>query len=247
MEHDDVAGAAGKAEGGPGVPSAPYAGLPADLNSTGKVAGPGAKKKRVMWIGAAVLAVLIIIGGGSYQIYRLSQGSAPTGASAGPTRLSLPGASVAIPNGWQGVSLPATDHAAAAEPRLSPPCPQTVFGGAAACQDGLTIASVQGNSPRLALVQESQTRFTAMHHYIATATILRQGAAIFGSCPAYIREWHVKWLQPPDTIEERIVIRTGVRYADSNLESVFIRFADTSASLPQAAIAAIASSIQCKA
>jgi hypothetical protein len=229
------------------VPSAPYAGLPADLNSTGKVAGPGAKKKRVMWIGAAVLAVLIIIGGGSYQIYRLSQGSAPTGASAGPTRLSLPGASVAIPNGWQGVSLPATDHAAAAEPRLSPPCPQTVFGGAAACQDGLTIASVQGNSPRLALVQESQTRFTAMHHYIATATILRQGAAIFGSCPAYIREWHVKWLQPPDTIEERIVIRTGVRYADSNLESVFIRFADTSASLPQAAIAAIASSIQCKA
>jgi hypothetical protein len=58
-------------------------------------------------------------------------------------------------------------------------------------------------------------------------------------------EWHVTWVKQPSTLEERVVVRTGATNANPDLESVFIRFADTSDSRPQASINDIVSSIHC--
>lgn len=134
----------------------------------------------------------------------------------------------------------------AAVPRLNPPCPNSLFGGPAACQDALTITSVPGGSAEQALEQAARIRFNAMHHVIRAVAVLGHRAMTFGGCPAYMTEWHVTWVKQPSTLEERIVVRTGVTNANSNLESVFIRFADTSDSRPQASINDIVSSIRCK-
>jgi hypothetical protein len=160
--------------------------------------------------------------------------------------LSFPGISVAIPQGWQNLHLPASQHAVAAAPHLNPPCPNTIFGGPAACQDALSITSVRGSSAAQALEQAAHIRFNAMHHVIRAVAVLGHRAMTLDGCPAYMTEWHVTWVKQPSTLEERIVVRTGVTNANSNLASVFIRFADTPDSRPQASINDIVSSIRCK-
>jgi hypothetical protein len=85
-----------------------------------------------------------------------------------------------------------------------------------------------------------------MHHVIRAVTVLGHRAMTLGGCPAYMTEWHVTWVKQPSTLEERIVVRRGITNANSNLESVFIRFADTPDSRPQASIENIVSSIRCK-
>jgi hypothetical protein len=85
-----------------------------------------------------------------------------------------------------------------------------------------------------------------MHHVIRAVAVLGHRAMTFGGCPAYMTEWHVTWVKQPSTLEERIVVRTGVTNANSNLESVFIRFADTPDSRPQTSIKDIVSSIRCR-
>jgi hypothetical protein len=206
-----------------------------------QAAGRRVNKNRSIRICTVGLLAVLAVGCGSSA----SHGPVAGGVSLSHARLSLPGASVAMPRKWRNLSLPASEHAVAATPSLSPPCPNTLFGGPAACQDALTLASVPGSDPRHALEQAAKTRFMAMHSDIVATKIIRQGSAVFGGCPAYVTEWHVTWVQPPDTTEDLIVLRTGVTYANSDLESVFIRFADTSAAPPRAVIDAIASSIRC--
>jgi hypothetical protein len=156
------------------------------------------------------------------------------------------GSAKGIPRGWQNLRLPASQHAVAAVPRLNPPCPNTIFGGPAACQDAVTITNVRGDSAAQALEQAARIRFNAMHHVIRAVAVLGHRAMTLGRCPAYMTEWHVTSVKQPSTLEERIVVRTGVANANSNLESVFIRFADTSDARPQASIKEIVSSIRCK-
>jgi hypothetical protein len=158
----------------------------------------------------------------------------------------MSGLSIAVPQGWQVLHLPAAQHTVAAVPSLTPPCPQTVFGGQAACQDALSVSSVPGTDPARALKQAAAIRFSAMHSYIVTASEFRHRATTVGGCPAYLAEWRVSWIKPPNTIEERIVVKTGGTHTGSSLESVFIRFADTPRFQPQASIDGIVSSIRCK-
>jgi hypothetical protein len=191
-----------------------------------------------MLIGLAAVVLVILVAGSIETFIQIDKGPEPGGsgpgqASAGPApapaRLTLPGASVALPEHWEQLRIPASAHTVGAAPSLIPPCPNTVFGGQPACQDGLALAAVPGNDPRQALASQSEIRFKAMHAYIRAVAVLQHGAARVGGCPAYVTEWHVTWAKPPSTVEERIVLRTGVSYAGSRLESLFIRFADTAA------------------
>jgi hypothetical protein len=209
----------------------------------------GAIRRLAQFLGAAIVVAAVCLAAGCSH----SAGAAPGsgGQAATPTagaqaRLSFPGISVAIPRGWQNLRLPASQHAVAAVPRLNPPCPNTMFGGPAACQDAVTITNVRGGSAAQALEQAARIRFNAMHHVIRAVAVLGHRAMTLGGCPAYMTEWHVTWVRQPSTLEERIVVRTGVANANSNLESVFIRFADTSDSRPRASIKEIVSSIRCK-
>jgi hypothetical protein len=106
--------------------------------------------------------------------------------------------------------------------------------------------SVRGGSAAQALEQTARIRFNDMHHVIRAVAVLGHRAMALDGCPAYMTEWHVTWVKQPSTLEESIVVRTGVTNAGSNLELVFIRFADTSDSRPQASINDIVSSIRCK-
>jgi hypothetical protein len=227
----------------------------------GPASAPAPAWRRWMLLGvAAVLLVTIVV----LAVKTLTQigngprrgGSGSAQASAGPglahlshpgLELALPGASVALPKHWAQLRIPAAAHTVGAAPSLTPPCPNTVFGGQPACQDGLALAAVPGNDPRQALETQSRIRFNAMHAYIRAVAVLQRRAARFGGCLAYMTEWHVTWAKSPSTVEERIVLRTGVSYAGSRLESVFIRFADTAAAPPQPLIKATTSTIRCKA
>jgi hypothetical protein len=60
-------------------------------------------------------------------------------------------------------------------------------------------------------------------------------------------QWHVTWIRPPATLEEFLVLKTGVSYANTDLESVFIRLADTRTLHPRAEMAAVVSSVHCRA
>jgi hypothetical protein len=207
-----------------------------------------------MLIGLAAVVLVVFVVGSIETFIQIGKGPGPGGpspgqasAGAGPARLTLPGASVALPKHWEQLRIPAAAHTVGAAPSLTPPCPNTVFGGQPACQDGLALAAVPGNDLRQALESQSGIRFKAMHTYIRAFAVLQQGAARVGGCPAYETEWHVTWAKPPSTVEERIVLRTGVSYGGSRLESLFIRFADTAAAPPQPLINAVAATVRCKA
>jgi len=210
---------------------------------------PGATRRLARLLGAATVVAVVCTAAGCSHSAGAAPGSgrqATAPISGAPARLSFPGISVAIPRGWQDLHLPASQHAVAAVPRLSPPCPNTMFGGPAACQDALSITSVRGGSAAQALEQAARIRFNAMHHVIRAVAVLGHRAMTVGGCPAYMTEWHVTWVKQPSTLEERIVVRTGVTNANPNLESVFIRFADTPDSRPQSSIKDIVSSIRCE-
>jgi len=208
----------------------------------------GATMRPAQLLGAAIVVAIVCPAAGCSHSAGAAPGSGGQAATPIPgahARLSRPGISVAIPQGWQDLRLPASQHVVAAAPRLNPPCPNTIFGGPAACQDALSIISVRGGSAAQALEQAARIRFNAMRHVIRAAAVLGHRAVTVGGCPAYMTEWHVTWVKQPSTLEERIVVRTGVTNAGSNLESVFIRFADTPDSRPQASINHIVSSIRC--
>jgi hypothetical protein len=183
-----------------------------------------------------VVVLVLLLGAGIFIAIRLSGNS---------NRLSLGGVSVAIPAGWHNANLPASQNAAAAEPSLSPPCPHSIFGGAPACQDALSLLGAQGANVEQALHEVSQARFTAMQNYTTSVTVIRDQAMRVAGCPAYMTEWHVTWTSPPDTLEEGIAIRTGIANASTRVVYVFIRFADNVGGSPQNMINAIVSSIQC--
>ena len=217
---------------------------------------PRAARRRVRGAAVAWPAVCLFAAGCSASVTFGMGHEPPASSSAGHvaaaspqarTRLSRPGISIAMPAGWQTFHLPAPQHAVAAAPSLTPPCPNSVFGGQAACQDAVSITDVPGTSPARALKQAANVRFSAMHSDIVATDELRHGALTVGGCPAYLTEWHVTWIKPPSTLEERIVVKTGSTQASPGLESVFIRFADTPGSHPQVSINGVVSSIQCPA
>ena len=233
-----------------------------DQDSLVPASGPAPAWRRWMLLGAAAVLLVTIVVVAVTTLIQIDKGPGRGGSGSGrasaspglaklshprPARLALPGASVALPEHWARLRIPAAAHAVGAAPSLTPSCPNTVFGGQPACQDGLALAAVPGSNPRQALATQSAIRFKAMHAYIRAFAVLQRRAARFGGCPAYVTEWHVTWAKPPSTLEERIVLRTGASYAGSRLESVFIRFADTAAAPPQPLINAVAATVRCKA
>jgi hypothetical protein len=254
MEHGDWTPP--DAPGNPvGLPAPEHASSASDQGRSAP--SPGAAGTRPPWVLLSAVLAGVLIGAVAVTITgALRAGSTHAGAPGRPAaggaglshgRMVLPGASVALPAHWAVLRIPASAHSVGAAPKLAPPCPDTVFGGQPACQDGLALAAVPGTGPRQALDRQARIRFLAMHGYIRATALLYEHATTFGGCPAYVAEWHVTWAKPPTTVEELIIVRTGVSYAGSRLESVFIRFADTAAAPPQPLINAVAATVRCTA
>jgi hypothetical protein len=188
------------------------------------------------------LLALVVLGAGSYAIYSVT-------SSGSASRLSLPGISVVPPEGWTSYPVNESGVLSMAPPGAESGCPNTPSGGGPRCIDGVTIyrnlEGVQsGDDPEGALQQLASIRFNALRASIRNTTVLTRNALTIDGCPAYLTEWRVSWIGPPDTIEGWVTIRTNTAYQNSYLAAVFIRFSAQDNN-PSQMLMAIVSSIMC--
>jgi hypothetical protein len=196
-----------------------------------------------LWI-VGVLA--LVLGAGAYIIHSATQSDSPALSSE---RMSLPGISVAPPQGWTSFPVSQPGQLAMAPPG-SGSCPANAPGGSLRCVEAVTLFRFSsnfspGNDPEQALQVLANGRFNAIRSSLRQTTDLSQQSYTIGSCPAYKKEWHVSWSEAPDTFEGWVTVKTHTAYNNTYLAAVFIRLADSSNSSPQALMDAVISSIQC--
>lgn len=195
-----------------------------------------------------VLAMLVL-GAGAYIIYSVTQSGSAGSQGLSSARMSLPGISVAPPQGWTSFPVSQAGSLSMA-PADGGSCSGNVSGGPLRCIEALTITRVSpgiysGDSPQQALQVLANGRFNAIQSFLRQTTSLSQQAYTIDGCPAYKKEWHVSWTRPPDTLEGWVTVKTHTAYNNSYIATVFIRLADSGNASPQALMDAIVSSIQC--
>jgi hypothetical protein len=208
-----------------------------------------AAKKPWMKISIGSLLVLALLGAGSYTIYSVTHSGSSATQALSASRLSLPGISVDPPNGWTNFPVSGPGNLAMAPPGTGS-CPNTPYGGPARCLDAVSISRnlstlPSGDDPKEALELLANERFDALRASIRSTVVLTRKALTVDGCPSYLTEWRVSWLEPPDTIEIWITVRTNVVSQNTYLASIFIRLASQRTNSSRALMNAIASSVRC--
>ena len=216
-----------------------------------------AAKKPWMKISIGSLLVLALLGAGSYTIYSVTHsGSSGSGVGSSATqalsasRLSLPGISVDPPKGWTSFPVSGPGNLAMAPPGTGS-CPNTPYGGPARCLEAVSISRrnlstlPSGGDPKEALELLANERFDTLRASIRNTVVLSRKALTVDGCPSYLTEWRVSWLEPPDTIEVLVMVRTNVVSQNTRLASIFIRLASQSANSSRMLMNAIVSSVRC--
>jgi hypothetical protein len=191
----------------------------------------------------------VVLAVGGYLAFSVISPGTATSEPLSASRLSLPGISVAAPQGWTRFPSDEPGTLVMAPAGATNTCP-AMRSGPARCIEAVTLSRdnpvlLSVSSPEQAAQQLVSGRFSALHSSIRGTAALSTESFTANGCPAAFSEWRVSWTAPPDTIEGYAVVRTNTAYQNNHFASVFIRLTAHRDDSAQALAQRIVSSIRC--